>query len=261
MGKKGTLKFEEFGATMPVTDPYVPGPPTWARGESFRIDFEMDYESVKHRVPDVLEFQNDPPTGTILCSSAHFVSDSSPFLEANLIYHVTYNGKPYNYITNLFVNSGEAMIAGREVYGYAKKLADMEYYSDRGQFCMTVERPRGFRIFSVAVRPKRPATPDPSNMRDVLLLKKIPSPIIGEPPQVCMLVGIDMTSRAKDAPLRDSWECSGSITWGVQSTEDPWCETKVTKIIGASYSSAAAAGFGASGGLASGYIVHDFLKK
>jgi len=260
MGKKGLLKFEEFGATMPVTDPYVPGPPTWARGESFKINFEMDYDSVAHRLPEPLEFLNDPPTGSILCSSAHFVSDSSPFLEANLIYHVSFEGKPFNYITNLFVNSGEAMIAGREVYGYAKKLADMEYYTDRGQICMTVERPRGFNIFSVSVRPKRPGHPEPSEMRDVLLLKTIPSYIVGDPPQICQLVAIGMGARAEALPARDSWECSGSISWGVTSTEDPWSQTKITKIIDAYYSMAAAAGFGAGGGLASGYLVYDYLK-
>ena len=261
MGKKGLLKFEEFGHVMPVTDPYVPGPPTWARGENFRIIFEMDYDSVAHRLPEPLEFLNDPPTGTILCSSAHFVSDSSPFYEANLIYHVSYHGKPYNYITNLFVNSGEAMIAGREVYGYAKKLADMEYYTDKGQICMTVERPRGFRIFSASVRTKRPKQIDPSEIRDVLLLKTIPSYIVGAPPQICQLVGIDMSARANAAAAgaADSWECSGSISWGVISTEDPWSQTKITKITSAYYTNSAA-GFGPGGGLASGYLVHDYLK-
>ena len=267
MSTKGLLKFENFGRTMPVTDPYVPGPPTWARGEMFIITFEMDYDSVAHRLPEPLEFLTDPPTGSILCSSASFVSDSSPFLETNLIYHVSYKGRPYNYITNLFVNSGEAMVAGREVYGYAKKLADMEYYSDRGQICMTVERPRGFRIFSASVRPKRPKKSGPEAiMRPPLLLKVIPSPIIGAPPQVCMLVGIGPEPGSGDEkkpfapPIGDTWECSGSITWGVISTEDPWCETKITKIIEATYSTAGAAGFDPEGGLGSGHIVHDYLK-
>ena len=269
MPVKGLLTFEEFGRLMPVTDPVVPGPPTWARGESFSISFETEYESVAHRLPEPLEFLNDPPTGAILCSSAQFVSDSSPFCEANLIYHVSYNGKPYNYISNLFVNSGEALIAGREVYGYAKKLADMEYYSDRGQICMTVERPRGFRIFAASVRPRRPKLPEMSaeGPRDVLLLKVIPSPVIGEPPQVCQLVGLKMgAAQGADAqqaaspnppPAPDSWECTGSISWGVTSTEDPWSQTKIVRIIEASYNRTGASGYGS---LASGYIVHDYLK-
>jgi len=255
MPTKGLLKYEDFGRTMPVTDPYVPGPPTWARGELFKITFEMEYDSVAHRLPEPLEFLGDPPTGTLLCSSAYFVSDASPFLEANLIYHASYRGKPFNYISNLFVNSGEALIAGREIYGYAKKLADMEYYADKGQICMTVERPRGFRIFSASVRTKRPKTPDPNESRDVLLLKKIPSPIIEAPPQVCQLVGIAIDAGMKDVAA-ESWECSGSISWGVISTEDPWCETKITKIISAEYTRIT----GGYGSLASGYIVHDYLK-
>jgi len=97
-------------------------------------------------------------------------------------------------------------------------------------------------------------------MRDVLLLKKIPSYIVGDPPQICQLVAIGMSARAEALPARDSWVCSGSISWGVTSTEDPWGQTKITKIIEAYYSSAAAAGFGEGGGLASGYLVHDYLK-
>jgi hypothetical protein len=35
MGKPGLLKFEQFGMSMPATDPYIPVPPVWARnGES-----------------------------------------------------------------------------------------------------------------------------------------------------------------------------------------------------------------------------------
>ena len=254
MAKKGLLRYEDFGRVMPVTDPYVPGQPTWARGEHFRISFEMEYDSVAHRLPEPLEFLNDPPTGTLLCSSAHFVSDASPFLEANLIYHVTYQGKPFNYITNLFVSEGEALVAGREIFGYAKKLADMEYYTDKGQICMTVERPRGFRIFSASVRTRRPKLPDPNDYRDVLLLKVIPSPVLGEPPQVCQLVGLATNVSDSNEPP-ESWECSGSISWGVTSTEDPWSQTKIAKIIDAYYWHTSNLG-----SLVSGYIVHDYLR-
>ena len=253
MPKKGLLRYEEFGRLMPVTDPYVPGPPTWARGESFRISFEMDYDSVAHRLPAELEFLNDPPTGTLFCSNAGFVSDASPFMEANLIYHVTYKGKPFNYITNVFLSEGESLVAGREVYGYPKKLADMAFYMDKGQICMTVDRPRGFRIFSASVRTIRPKLPDPNDYRDVLLLKVIPSPVVGDPPQVCQLVGLPTNGGTQEPP--ESWECSGSISWGVNSTEDPWSTTKITKITEAFY--LRASGFGS---LTSGYIVHDYLK-
>ena len=257
MSKKGTLKFEDFGTTMPVTDPYVPGPPSFSRGESFRITFEMDYESVKHRLPEELEFLNDPPTGTLLCANAIFVSDATPFLEANLIYHVTYKGKPFNYITNVFLNEGEPLVAGREVYGYPKKLADMEFYWDKGQICMTVDRPRGFRIFSASVRTIAPKQPDPKDYRDVLLLKVIPSPIIGDPPQVCQLIGLPTNVGPEGLPKAtpESFECSGTIAWGAVTAEDPWGETKITKILNAFYTKAT--GFGS---LASGYIVHDYLK-
>ncbi len=257
MAAKGLLKFEEFGRTMPVTDPVVPGPPTWAQTELFRIDFETEYDCVARRIPEPLEFLNDPPTGTILCSNAHFVSDTTPHMEANLIFHVSYHGKPYNYFANLFVSQVEALIAGREVYGYPKKMAHMEYYNDSGQFCMTVERPKGFRILSASVRTQRPIQGKQEDPRDILLLKVIPSPVIGEPPQVCQLVGIGRPPLTEGAVPPQSWECSGSISWGVDSAEDPWSGVKIKKILSASYTAAPS---GIPGPLASGYIVHDYLK-
>ena len=253
MAKKGLLKFEEFGVTIPVTDPYVPGPPTYALGDTFRISFEMDYDSVAHRLPEPLEFLNDPPTGMLVCNNDHFISDSSPYYEASLVYHVKYQGKPYNYYANLLISEIDALVAGREIYGYPKKFAHIDYYIDQGQFCMTADRPKGTRIFSASVRTLRPKQLNPAENYDVLVLKVIPSPIIGDKPQVCQLVGLTIKSMTDELP--DSWECSGSITWGSQSKEDPWHETKITKILSAyfmrrkSYVE-----------LGSGYIVHDYLK-
>jgi len=144
-------------------------------------------------------------------------------------------------------------VAGREVYGYPKKLAHLEYYIDQGQFCMTAERPKGFRIFSASVRTLRPKQIPPEENRDVLLLKVIPSPVIGEGPQICQLVGLEVKN-ATDTP-HDTWACSGSISWGVSSSEDPWYETKITKILDSYYTVRKTYVT-----LGSGYIVHDYLK-
>ena len=257
MSKKGLLKFEEFGYSMPVTDPYVPGPPSWSRGcERFSISFEMDYDSVAHRLPEPLEFDGDEPSGTLVCIRNPFITDSTPFLEAQLIYRVTYLGKPYNYITNIFVSEEEAMVAGREVYGYAKKIAYMNYFTDKGQICMTVDRPKDFRIFSASVRTRRPKLPNPNDHRDALLLKIIPSPVEGAGPQICQLIGVGTTYEhiIGSDNLPDSWECDGSISWGNVTNQDPWGETKITKITKAFFGRVNTV-------LPFGYIVHDYLKR
>ena len=257
MLQKGLLKFEEFGFSMPVTDPYVPGPTTWSRsGERFMISFEMDYDSVAHRLPEPLEFDGDVPHGALLCIRNPFITDSTPFLEAHLIYGVKYNGQLFNYVSNLFVSEVEALVAGREVYGYAKKMAHIDFYTDNGQICMTADRPKGFRIFSAAVRTRRPSQPNPDNRRDVLLLKVIPSPVKGAGPQVCQLVGLKTTNQpiVGSDGLMDYWECDGSISWGAVTKEDPWGETKITKITDAFYTHA-------NTELPHGYIVYDYLNR
>ena len=256
MSRKGQLKFDQFGFSMPITDPYVPGPPTWARGgEQFMISFEMDYDSIAHRVPELLELDGDVPHGALLCTYTPFITDSTPFIETQLIYCVTYNGKPYNYVTNLFVSQEEALVAGREIYGYAKKMAYMDYFTNKGQICVTVDRPKGFRILSASVRTRRPLAAETLEYRDTLLLKLIPSPVKDAGPQVCQLIGVE----AKGDPiicsdnLPDFWECDGSLSWGIQSKEDPWSETRITKITSAFYGRSNIV-------LPHGYIVHDYLN-
>ncbi|GHT78057.1 hypothetical protein FACS1894130_04000 [Spirochaetia bacterium] len=256
MGKPGLLKFEDFGVSMPVTDPFVPVPPVYPRSvEQFIVHFEADYDSVAHKLPYPLEFEGDKPSGMVVCNSIGFVTDSVPFLEAQLAFNVTFKGKPFLYLANLLVNSGEAMASGREVYGYAKKMAHMDYYTDMGQYCMTADRPRGVRIFSASVRIKRPmAPPDPAKGRDTLCLKLIPGYAKDSGPQVCQLVGIPITGAVVTGSdgMPDFWECTGSISWGSMSQDDPWHETRITKITGAA--------FGRSNSvLQYGYLVHDYL--
>jgi acetoacetate decarboxylase len=258
MGKKGLLQFEEFGESMPVTDPYIPVPPVYPRQvEQFIVNFEADYDSVARKIPEPLEFAGDVPTGAVVCNKIGFVTDAAPFLEAQLAFNVTYNKKPYLYISNLFVSSAEALVAGREVYGYAKKLAHCDYYSDLDQQVMIVDRPRGIRIFSASVRIHRPATPPgPEASKDTLNLKLIPSPVAGEGPQVCQLVAVPIKGDILVGPdgLAEYWECSGSISWGSSSRLDPWHETKITKITGATFCRSNSI-------LKHGYIVHDYLKQ
>jgi acetoacetate decarboxylase len=256
VAKKGLLQFGQFGESMPVTDPYIPVPPVYPRQvEQFVINFEADYDSVAHKIPEPLEFDGDVPTGAIVCNKIGFVTDATAFLEAQLAFNVTYNGKPFFYVANLFVSSAEALVAGREVYGYAKKLAHCDYYTDLDQYVMTVDRPRGIRIFSASVRIHKPATPPgQADYKDTLCLKLIPSPVEGAGPQVCQLVAVPIKGDIVKGPdgLTEFWECSGSISWGSTSQEDPWHDTKITSITGASFSHCNSI-------LQHGYIVHDYL--
>jgi acetoacetate decarboxylase len=257
MGKRGLLEFGRFGASMPVTDPYIPVPPVYPRQvEQFVINFEADYDSVARKIPEPLEFADDVPTGAIVCNKIGFVTDATSFLEAQLAFNVTYNKKPFFYISNLFVSSAEALVAGREVYGYAKKPAHCDYYTDMDQYVMTVDRPRGIRIFSASVRIHKPALPPgQENYKDTLCLKIIPSPVAGEGPQVCQLVAVPIKADIITGPdgLAEFWECSGSISWGSASRFDPWHETKITKITEATFCRSNSI-------LQYGYIVHDYLK-
>ena len=256
MKNVGTLKFEDFGFSMPVTDQSFPSPPSIFRDcEQFGIFFEMDYDSVKHRLPEPLEFYGETPSGMLLCSNFGFVSDSSPFLEFELIYHVSYEGKPFDYVINCFVSGESGMTVGREVYGYPKKMAHMEIHHKNELVTMTADRPPGMRLLTAMVKPLQPMEPDVSGHHDSLCLKVIPGPVTGGPPQVCQLVGVEFypTTNIGSDGVAEYYNAEGHIEWGSASPFDPWHETSITKITSAYYTRLNAI-------IPNGYVVHDYLK-
>lgn len=53
-------------------------------------------------------------------------SNLGPYNEALVLLYCTYKGNPGAYVFNIYVDSEEALTAGREVYGYPKKMCDIK---------------------------------------------------------------------------------------------------------------------------------------
>ena len=67
MSKRGKLKYQDFGFTMPINDPTVDKPPYHYRNiECMSITYETEYESAALMVPEELEFADDPPIVNVM---------------------------------------------------------------------------------------------------------------------------------------------------------------------------------------------------
>jgi acetoacetate decarboxylase len=140
------------------------------------------------------------------------------------------DGQTYLYQPFIFTDNEIPLVAGREIWGYAKKLAVMARTSGGSgtplgeQMLFTVERPRGQRIMTMAIVCEQPF--DPAELEDlpVLSTRLIPNSERDRRPSVAELVRLDVT-----APLHRSadgtpmlWTGRASVTMDARSPVDPW---------------------------------------
>jgi acetoacetate decarboxylase len=140
------------------------------------------------------------------------------------------NDETYLYQPFIFTDNEILLVAGREIWGYAKKLAVMERTSGGGgtplgeQMLFTVERPRGpahhddSDCLRVSLRSRQ--------LEDlpVLSTRLIPHAERDRPPPVAELVRLDVSARlhrsADGTPML--WSGRASVTMDARSPVDPW---------------------------------------
>ena len=255
MSLKGKLNPKDYVPdVIPLTDPGC-GRPDWLYRniQMINVTYETDYDSVAEMLPEPLEFATNPPLATVMVSNLIF-SDLGEYGEAFLLFAVKYKGKDFLYAPNLFVTQEEPLIAGREIYGFPKKLADVGFKHQRNQFMGWVERPTGKRLFDVVVSPQTNLKQEDWKHTDALVIKQIPKED-GSGLDVCKLVGVDyhLTPVVGTDGIAEFFSGKGSISFYGMSADDPWYKAKVNKVVNAVYGR-----FNIR--LPYGYEVHDYLK-
>ena len=151
MGKMGKLTPDQFGATIPVTAPATQSPPFYYRNmELMIITYKTNPEDALDILPDGLELV-EPATASVIIGHYHF-STFGPYHEAIMGINCTFEGQPMTYLPYLLVTHEAPLIAGREIYGYPKKLGHVELSQQSEQYMGIVERPTGNRIATGIMR-------------------------------------------------------------------------------------------------------------
>jgi acetoacetate decarboxylase len=122
------------------------------------------------------------------------------------------------------------MLAGREIWGFPKKLAQIEFKSEKDMVYGTLERPAGVRLASAIVRPERPATNGHSSAPPAVSFRLIPSAEENGRP-VCA----DIIETHTEVKVHEAWTGTGSIAFAECSRLDPWNRLPVVRVIHASY--------------------------
>ncbi len=254
---------DEFAKTfsMPLGGGYAyPPPPYLYRGvEDLFVSYEADATAVDALLPPGVLAADENP---VCVAWARWVGFSTfgPYHEAYVMIRVVFGGQVYLYQPFIFCDNEIPLAAGREIWGFAKKLAVMEHNwgtptSPFGeQLHFTVERPATRRIMTASIHPERLSDPELQESLPVLSARVIPNAEAGRPPSVAELVRLDV-----DATVHTSadgtpqlWEGRASLTMDSASAVDPWHLLAPRQVLGG--------WFGRFDfDLHHGSVVHDYL--
>jgi len=227
--KTGRLTLEKMGYSMPVDSPAYQAPPYHYRNaQAIAIKFETDLDAALEALPAPLQLI-EPATANLSFYWYPFTT-FGPYHEVILRLYAQHEGKPLTYVQQIFVDTEPPMLAGREIWGFPKKLATIGLTRDRDMILGTLERPAGVRLASVIVRPERSISNLPSS-GPTTGLRVIPAADVGATrPAVAELVAADT-----EHTIREAWEGTGSISFPDRSALDPVDRFPVKRILKATY--------------------------
>jgi acetoacetate decarboxylase len=215
MPTPGKLTKDKLGYCLPSDAPLYQRLPFYYRNVSILIyEYVTDADAAAALLPAHLEL-TDPPTATLLFAQYPW-SSLGPYNEVAQALKCTYRGQPMSYAVRLHVTDDAAMAAGREIAGFPKKMADIEF-APGAPYLSTIDRPHGLRLCSATFNPTQPAPiPLPWTLPFVCL-RLIPSPEEASAPSLLQLIGTDWVFESGQV-----WAGQGSFHFTGASEFDPY---------------------------------------
>jgi acetoacetate decarboxylase len=218
---------------------YRPPPYTYRGVEDAFVSYECDPAGIETLLPPGVTAADDPP---VCIAWARWIPFSSfgPYHEAYVMIRASFRSETYLYQPFIFTDNEIPLVAGREIWGYAKKLAVMERsFGGAGspfgeQLLFTVERPRGQRIMTVSMAFDRLCDPAELDDLPVLSTRMIPHAERNHLPSVAELVRLDVAAhiqRSEDGTPK-LWSGRASVTMDARSQVDPWYLVAPTRVLG-----------------------------
>ncbi len=123
MTKYGRLTPDTWGSTMPAHNPsYQKGPWYYRDTEVIMLTYFTDEDAALDILPSDLELI-EPATAFMVIEYNHFTTVGGPYGEVYTGILCQFEGQVYGYVNCVYVTTENSLIAGREVYGFGKKLA------------------------------------------------------------------------------------------------------------------------------------------
>jgi acetoacetate decarboxylase len=169
------IKVADWGFTNPIiSDLYGKPPLVWKDMDIHLVVYETDTENIEKVIPEPLKAR----TNTVIVWQSHFDlgTTQGAFSETAIYVQVEYNGIKGDYEPFLYVDNHLPLTGGREIWGYQKKMAEMEMAHEMEAVRWQTNR-LGHEIVKALVVPRYEAKMDeiPWSPDGVFSLKYIPS--------------------------------------------------------------------------------------
>ncbi len=223
------MKIKDWGYTNPVISQlYSPPPLIWRDTRVVLVVYETDIDRVRAVLPEPME-----PAGNKVIA---WVSDTplgtqGACGEACLYVQARYGDLEGTYEPYLYVTTEIPLAAGREIWGFAKKIAKIDLRLERDIYQGVVERV-GTQIMKIQTTVDSPASFDglPWGKDGVFSLKVIPGAAVDEP----ALRQLVITAGQVNAVGGHFFEGRGSIAFE-HSDIDPLDLLKPVRVLGGYY--------------------------
>ena len=233
MGKLGQLSVDKFGASMPVTGEAVQKPPFYYRNmDMMFITYRTDPDAAVAWLPEALEL-DEPALATVIVA---YYGDSTfgPYHEAMLSIRARMDGQVVSYYPALFTDNEAPLIGGREIWGFAKKLAYIELKRESEVLMGIVERPRGNRLLTATMRNVDNVAMEDFQLTPSVSLKVIPCATEQKKPALAQLIGseLGLVPHMGSNGVPDLWTGPGTLHYDTPSAVDPWYQLPVLEVVG-----------------------------
>jgi len=227
------MKIDEIAKNafaMPFIRPSYPqGPYRFINREYFIITYETDLESLKKVVPPPLEV-----TEPIVKFEFIKMPDSTGFgdyTESGQVIPVSFQGKKGGYVHSMYLDDEAPIAAGREIWGFPKKLANPSVRITNETLLGHLEYERcpvAIATMGYKYTPLDAATVLKSLLVPNYLLKIIPH--VDGTPRICELVEYYL----EDVTVKGAWTGPGALEL-ISHAMAPVAELPVRKVISATH--------------------------
>lgn len=211
------MKAKEMGYSMPVLAPIYNEPPYLYRGGNILLcAYRTKPEILKKIIPEPLK----PAEGNLVYAWINdftSVVGLGPYREAIISLPAEFQGKLGNYMAYLYLDRDTPIAAGREIWGFPKKMGRFSFSTSEEIGSRAVER-GGMEILRISMQFTRAGTADAlaGLANPIYNLKVIPSVKKDAPPDVMQLT----SNTLENVVVHRVVEGNATVTFGV-SPADP----------------------------------------
>jgi acetoacetate decarboxylase len=234
---------------MPLTQPaYPPGPYRFWDREFLIISYRTDPKKLRDIVPEPLEIYSDVVKFEFIRmpNSTGF----GDYTEAGQVIPVRFNGRKGNYTLNMFLNDHPPIAAGRELWGFPKKLAGPSLRVETDTLVGTLDY-GPVRVATGTMGYKHRDADSEATLKELaapnFLLKIIPH--VDGSPRICELVEY----RLEDVRMKGVWTGPGALSLTAHALA-PVADLPVLEVVSTVHLVADLT-------LGLGKVVHDYLAE